>query len=375
MADLTPPSTSQSSDAAAPARAARVTLKHVAERAGVSIGTVSDIVNRGRSAQYTPETQKRVRTAIEALGYRPARAAQQLRRGHSNTVGVALTRSFENPYYARLFNELKVGLEIHGLNAELMVLDRAKRDSFVDGCERMLSQGIDGMIVGPLFYWDEPIVEALKDMTRLHTPVVTFGAVEDASEVGNVILPDDTGGVVAADYLVEVGHRRIAFLGAYGEEDAEYGRGTVQDGLERALNRHGILDRDWFIQSPDTGLYETAFENTTLFADRWLSTDPKERPTALLCKTDQLAISALSALNQKGIDVPEQLSVMGFDNIPESLVTIPPLTTVDGAIGLRMTLVAQELAQLLDRGAVERAVTNQFPSPSLVIRQSVKNVY
>ncbi len=363
---MTPPTTTT-------ARGGRVTLKHVADHAGVSVSTVSDIVNRGRSGNYTDETQQRVRDAIDALGYRVARAAQELRRGRSNTAGVILTHSFENPYYARLFNELKRALEEHGLHTEVVVLNERRVETFRDAWDRMLSHGVEGLIVGPLYYWDEGLIGQLDGLSARTMPMVAFGAVEAVPGMETVVLPDKAGGRIAARHLLDAGHRRIAFLGAYAEADAEHGRGTMQEGFEEALTEAGLLDRQWLIQTPDSGRYETGHADALALGERWLAARPDDRPTAVLCKTDQLAIAALSAFDTLGIEVPAALSVMGYDNVPESGYTVPALTTVDGGLNQRMAELAWRLASLIGGGSIrQRGAVLQPPSP--VVRRSVADL-
>lgn len=348
----------------------RVTLKHVADHAGVSVGTVSDIVNRGRANLYTPEKQQRVLASIEALGYRAVRAAQDLRRGWSNNAGVILTHSFENPYYARLFNTLKNALEQHDLAPEMTVVDSKKPVDFQNAWQRALSHGVSGLIIGPLYYWDEELIMATRELAIPSIPVITFGSVGKIKGVESIVLPDRVGGEIAAEHLIERGHRRISFLGAYAESEVRLGRGTMQEGFESNLRDRQRFDRRWFIQSPDSGKYETAYADALTLADRWLAAGPEERPTAVMCKTDQLAIAALAAMHAKGIGVPSDLSIMGYDNVPESGYTVPALTTVDGAMPERMSEIAVRLAHLMGGGAAkDRPIA--LPSPKLVRRDSV----
>jgi len=352
------------------AQPARVTLKDVAADAGVSVGAVSDIVNRGRASHYTAETRDRVLASITALGYRASRAAQDLRRGWSNTAGVILTHNFENPYYARLFNELKTALEENRQSVEMTAIDAAKPNAIREAWDRMLEHGVNGMIVGPLYYWDGPLIRTMQTMSAPSLPAITFGAVRGVEGIETVVLPDDGGGRLAAEYLFELGHRRVAFLGAYAEADAELGRGTMQEGFESALAARGRMDRRWFIESPDTGRYHTGFADALRFADAWIAADPAERPTALLCKNDQLAIAALAALHRRGITVPGQVSVMGYDNVPESGYTVPALTTVDGAMQHRTQAIASGLASRMS-GAPRRSRRYDLRPPHVVSRDSV----
>ena len=353
-------------------KSVRVTLRHVAEEAGVSVATVSDIVNRGRSESYTAQMQQRVHAAIRQLGYRPTLAARTLRRGRSDTVGVILTRNFDNPYYARLFNEIKTALEPNQLSVELMLLD-ASRPGMARRCsDRMFSQGVDAIIIGPLYYWDQILVKELGDLKNFNTPVITFGAVQESAFAHNVSFHDDGGGEIAAGHLVDAGHRRIAFLGAYDPEDAHLGRGSIQEGFVRGLTQRQLrLNKEWFFPSPDDGKFQSGFDHALGFARRWLATSAADRPTALMCKNDQLAIAALAALHRSGVRVPDDLSVMGYDNVPESGYTIPALSTVDSGVATRVHEIALRLFNLIGPG---NEPLRQPPphTPQLVARDSVR---
>lgn len=358
-----------------PPRRTRVTLKDVGEKAGVSIGTVSDIINRGRSSNYSEETRAKVEAAMRRLGYRPVRAAQYLRRGRSNTVGVVLTRGFDNPYYARLFNEIQLSLEQNGFSAELTIINPLHKGTVRKASDWMISQGVDGVIVGPLYYWYEAVLDELRELKDTGMPIVTFGAVGGELGMHNILLHDEEGGCLAARYLIQRGHRRIAFLGAYPPVDAPRGRGSIQEGVQRVLQEHRLLEQAWFVESPDSGNYEENYHNALAFLERWLKTEPASRPTALICKTDQIAITVLAACHRLGVAVPGQLSVMGYDNVPESAYTIPALTTIDNAMSLRAAAIVQEIVQILTAGnSNSSAGTRASPEPRLIERESVAQI-
>lgn len=348
----------------------RVTIREVALEAGVSIGAVSDIVNRGLSHNYAVATQDRVRAAMDQLGYRPARAAQTLRRGRSDTVGVMLSRDLENPYYPRLFHEIQVALERYRLSTELMVFSADVPSGSPRGADRLIAHGVDALIVGPLYYWDEHILDDLRSLRTGACPIVTFGAVRDEADMHHVLFEDEGCGRIAAEYLIENGHRRIAYLGAYAANEADKGKGTVQEGVERVLKSHASLDRDWFIEGPDHGRFEDCRVTAESFAHQWLDANPASRPTAVMCKNDQMAITALSVFQAFGIHVPGQLSVIGYDNVPESGYTVPALTTIDNAIGGRVAAVVEYVAKLLDLKDMDQTHPPAI-APALIPRRSV----
>ncbi|MEM7680778.1 MAG: LacI family DNA-binding transcriptional regulator [Planctomycetota bacterium] len=348
----------------------RATLKHVADHAGVSVSTVSDILNRGLADQYTPEMQERVRSSMRALGYRPAREAQNLRRGWSNNAGVILTHGFENPYYARLHSALKQALEALHLVADVVVIDQRDAVRFNAAMDRLVSHGVSGLIVGPLYYWDEALIESVQVRALQDIPVVCFGSVHDLEGVETIVLPDRAGGQTAAQRLLTLGHRRIGFLGAYGAADAVRGRGTMQEGFEAALLEAGVTDRAWFMPSPDSGRYDTGFEDAKALAHRWRAAPQGERPTAILCKNDQLAIACIAAFAKCGVRVPEDVSVMGYDNVPESAYTVPSLATIDGAMHHRTAEIARRLAHRMGGGG-DSPDPAAVPAPKVIQRDSL----
>ncbi len=348
----------------------RVTIREVAVEAGVSIGAVSDIVNRGLSHNYAVATRDRVRAAMDQLGYRPDRAAQALRRGRSDTVGVMLSRGLENPYYGRLFHEILTALERYHLSAELMVFPAGDPKGSRRGADWLIGKGVDALIVGPLYYWDEHILDDLRSLKSGTCPIVTFGAVRDEADMHHVLFEDESCGRIGAEYLIANGHRRIAYLGAYAASEAHKGRGTVQEGVERVLKSNALLDRDWFIRGPDNGRFEECRVMAERFARRWLDADPSARPTAVMCKNDQMAITALSIFHEFGIQVPGQLSVIGYDNVPESEFIVPSLTTIDNAIRARVASVAERVSELLEL----KPLTPRYApaiAPALIARRSV----
>ncbi len=349
-----------------------MTLKDVAAASGLSVGTVSDIVNRGLAGRYAEATQKKVAGLIAEMGYRPARAAQDLRRGRSFGVGVVLVHGFENPFYARLYGRLQAELLGRGLTAELIVLASVEAGSLAEAAERLSSRGVDGLVVGPVYPWDKAVLGELRALTASGLPVTPFGAIGHLPKVGGVAMDDDAGGAAAAEYLLARGHERLAFLGAYPPADARLGRGSVQQGFSRVLSDAGLQRKAWMLPCGDRSSYAELFEAADAFARRWLDASPDARPTAVLAKTDQIAIPLLSALHLRGVAVPADLSVMGYDNVPESGYTVPALTTVDNGIDARCAAIAASTAERLGVGPGD-----PLPAPAaprLVERASVRAI-
>lgn len=331
------------------ARRSRVTLKHVAEHAGVSTATVSDIINRGRASNYTESTTTRVRESIETLGYRATKAAQQLRRGSCDTVGVVLTRSFDNPYYARLFDALQKAIRQFDLTPEFILLDEHTLTDVNRVCDSLISQGVEAIVLGPVYYSDEILLDSLRQQRLESTPLLTFGSVEDGLGSEHVVLGDHVAGELVVDYLVSKGHNRLAYLEAYPEKHSKLGLGqnSFQQGIEIALRKRKLADKSQLVRRSLSVAGATELSTVSTFAMHWLAADPATRPTAVICVNDHLAIRALSIFHSHGINVPCDLSVIGYDNIPESAFTIPPLSTVDNAMNYRIEIIAQKTASLV----------------------------
>lgn len=356
-------------------RSPRVTLKDVAAHAGVSTATVSDIVNRGLSKNYTEATTRGVRRSIELLGYRATVAAQQLRRGRTETIGVVLTRGFENPFYARLYDSLQRSVRGFGLTSELLILDDHSPDEVDRLCTSLLGQKVDAVIMGPVYYSDEQLIHELQRRRLNDIPLLTFGSIKDNLGADHVVLGDPDAGRLAVDYLVSKGHRRLGYLQAYPEEHARkgLGRGSFQQGIEEGLVSAGVRDEALLIKSSEFGNGPDELSTARAFASWWFQADPKTRPSALICVNDHLAIATLSILHRHGIRVPHDLSVIGYDNTSESAFTIPSLTTIDNAMSCRILSIARRAAKLAGRRDEGQSMAASF-APSVVERESV-NVF
>ena len=172
---------------------------------------------------------------------------------------------------------------------------------------------------------------------------------------------------------MDAGHRRIALLGAYHPHDAHQGRGSTREGFERGLSQRQVRPKDgWFLHSPDDGSFKSGFNHALGLARRWLATPTADRPTALMCKNDQLAIATLAALHRAGVRVPDDRSVMGYDNVPESAYTIPALSTVDGGMHAPVHEIALRLTYLIGQDD-EPPRQDDLGTPQLVARDSVRS--
>lgn len=322
----------------------RPTIVSVAAEAGVSKSAVSDIANRGLAQVYPVETRERVYAAMQKLGYQPHRAAQSLRRGRSNRVGVFVTRGFANPFYARMFDLLRIELARHGLGTDLVSPPEV---GSVDHKfhELVLPGDIDAMIVGPLYGVDSDLIRQLNAHNWGDTRLVTFGThrPDDAAD-RHIQLNDQEAGHVMGRHLMTLGHRRLAFFGAYAARIRQEMAGTVQVGLEQEIERASAAQLTHLWPCDDDGTYASAYGAAKRVVADWRAANEADRPTAIACKSDQIAMALMRAFLDGGVKIPGEVSIIGFDNVPEGKFTWPALTSVDP--GLRTSIYQVGLASV-----------------------------
>ena len=321
----------------------RVTLADVAARAGVSVPLVS-IVMRG-VAGASPENRERVRRAAEDLGYRPDSRARMLRSSRSHLIGVVfgVQHAFHGDLVSGLYQAAdRIGYEL-ALSATTPARDerRAVGSLLQDRCEALL-------LLGPQL----PTAELAELATRLPV-VVVARAVRDRT-IDVVRTADDEGLHQAVDHLVELGHRRIAHIdGGRAPGAAERRRGYRQ-----AMQRHGLADE---IRVVPGGLTE----DDGAAAARALLADP---PSAVTVFNDRCATGVLDALRQAGRRVPDDVSVVGYDDSRLARLSHVDLTTIAQDTEQMTALAVARAVDRLDGTAVEQR--EQVIPPRLVVRST-----
>ena len=286
------------------------TIRDVAQLAGVSTTTVSHVVNRTRRVE--PATAARVEAAIEELGYRPNALARSMRRGSTHTVGVVVP-DIANPF----FGDLARSLEDHMFEAGYSAIicnsdgDEAKEARYL---EVLLSKQVDGVLMVAA----SQSSEELRELVERGTPTIVVDRELGELSVSQVMVANRDGGFVAGRHLLELGHRDIGVIAGPG------GLGTSAlrlEGFRAALAEAGV-------RLPDTRVARADFRAASGRAamDHWLHAG--DLPTAVFAENDLMAIGALSSAHAAGLDVPAQLSVVGFDGIAFGADVTPPLTTV-----------------------------------------------
>ena len=326
---------------------ARVTIGDVAEQAGVSIATVSRVVN-GRYG-VAVETQGRVQSVIDDLGYESSLVARSLRSRRTNVLGIIVPDL--EPFSAELLKG--AARAIHWTGLELIVYSGGGHVRDQVGWERRYLSRLNGTLTDGTILVTPTVTEVATS-----APVVAVDPHAGMSGLPTVASQNLEGAVKATEYLIGLGHRRIGFIA--GRPDLE-SAAVREQGYRLALEQAGIPFDPELVR---VGSYTK--EATEAPAHELL--ELANPPTAVFAANDVSAIETMEVAGELGLSIPEDLSVIGFDNIPESALSTPPLTTIDQSIQQMGYEAANLLLALIDDPETEPAHLT-LPT-ELVIRQS-----
>lgn len=331
----------------APASSRPPAMTDVARLAGVSHQTVSRVIND--SPNIRPETKARVLHAIDQLGYRPNTAARALVSGRSGTVGIVATEtSLFGPTSIR--RTIEEAAQEAGLLATSVTLDTVTLAALDDAVDHLIAHAVEALVM------IAPQDEALKAMRARRTEIPCVIVEGDLTQAAWTVGVDQGAGArMATEHLLSLGHRAIAHIaGPPNWSEARARRGAWEATMTAAgLDASAVLVGDWSAQSGYAAGRRLADQGGI---------------TAVFAANDQMALGLLRALHEAGIRVPEDASVVGFDDVPEAAYLIPPLTTVRQdfpAIGR----AAIDLLHAALAGNEPEHMPQLIP-PQLIVRQS-----
>lgn len=330
-------------------RAARATLTMVAERAGVSPSTVSRILNG--TAQVSEDKQALVKAVIEELGFRPDPAARSLAGGRTMSIGV-LTQFIDSPYYGEALRGIED--ELHKANyVPLFVSGHWNEAEEKNRLFMLQERKVDGIIVLTGKLADETLVDMAANI-----PVVVTGRRLTAPNLFSIDFDNTEGACLAVRHLHALGHRRVAFIsGPLDHPDATQ---RLQGYREEAQRKDMVLDDSLVVYSDyqESGGFRAM--NDLLSASVQF--------TAVIAANDQMAYGARLALHRAGLRVPEDVSLLGFDDLPHSAFTLPPLTSVRQSVYEIGTSAAKAMFDLLNK----KNPPSRLVEAELVVRESTR---
>jgi LacI family transcriptional regulator len=312
------------------------TILDVALKANVSIATVSRVANNSPH-KVNQATREKVMRAIRELDYRPNALAKGLLMKKTMTIGIIIP-DISNPYYAEIVRGIQDVADTYGYAILLLNTDR-NQDRIIKHIYFLREKSADGIIFSGGTIHGEKVLSSLKE---LRERVVVIG--RHKVDFPAVLIDSMGGSIKAMQHLIELNHKRIGFIG--GPDQSTSARERLS-GYRNALIQRGYpIDKDLIKKgdlTPKSGY---------LLAKDLIR---KKRPTAIFAANDQMAFGAIRAAKESGLKVPDDLSVVGFDNIPFSIYFDPSLTTVEipmyhmGAAAMEMlvNLISKKNAEKL----------------------------
>lgn len=345
-----------------------VTIHDVARLAGVSTSTVSNVLN-GRLDQMRSETSERVAQAIAQLGYAPSAAARQLKTGHTPVLGL-MVPSVANPFWGALAQNVCDVASLHGYQ---VLLCNTERDATLEQhyLDVFWSHGAHGVILGSSSVsLDHLRVFAERGMQFIsfdRLPAEHESSMHDRFAIDSVSIDNAVGAALAVRHLLDLGHERIGFISGPLRTLSRLAR---LEGYRTALAEAGITaNQNWVWEGRDArgfGDVDGAQLGRNAAHDLLCGL---QRPTALIAINDMYALGATAGARDLGLRVPDDLSVIGFDDIVLASITEPPLTTVRQPL---RELMHAAVELLVSRLAINRVHTREYVviAPELVVRES-----
>lgn len=331
------------------------TIYDVSELAGVSLATVSRVMNK--NANVSDKTRQKVLSAMEQLGYRPSAIAKGLASSRSSSVGVLISE-LHGPFYGLMMSAIETELREFDIHA-IIAAGHSDAGKEAESIEFLLSRRCDALIL-----WVESVSDRyLVDLAKRGTPIVVIGRKVAGIARNCVSLNNEEGGYLAARYLLEQGHRKMAYIaGPLWKHD-----------VKERLSGHKRALAEYKVNFNEKLLYEGDYREEGGFRGMSHLLGLRNTFSAVICANDEMAAGAMTSARDAGLSIPEDLSIVGFDNLVYARYLYPKLTTVNYPV--------REMAQMAAHWVLKHVygnrrftTTNTF-APALVARDSVKKVH
>ena len=338
-----------------PTRAPSVSMKDVAALAGVSLGTVSNVVNS--PGLVSDQTRERVQLAITKLGWVPNESARQLRAGRSRAIGMVVM-DIANPF----FTDLVIGAEDYVLERGYFI--QVSNSAHAPDRERahlqlLEQQRVGGVLLAPIGGLSDQVAQ----LGRRGIPVVILDRASDKADLCSVSVDDVEGGRLAVQHLIDQGHTHIALIG---------GPGDLQQVRDRRMGAEIARSRHASAQLLTVSTPSLDAESGVAAASQLAILSPRERPTAVFAANDLLAIGALQGFVTHGLRVPEDVAIIGYDDVSYAASAAVPLSSIRQprqALGRRAAELLFAEIETLNNGEQHEHQAVRF-DPELVVRRS-----
>jgi LacI family transcriptional regulator len=338
----------------------RIGIKEVAKEAGVSIATVSYVINNKSSESLSSETVEKVLAAVKKLNYVPNLSARILASNKSNLIGVVIPQTepnkefmFSNPFYAEFLSSFEYAARVMGYH--VLISGTNADENYIEIAKK---RNLDGIVILGIYSHD--IQEKLK---QSDIPIVMVDSYVQSHHFSTIGTDDRYGGYIATKHLIEKGHKKIAIVTGIVTEDGV--NCERLSGYKDALKEAGIRYEERYIFEGNVD-YEYGVESAEKI--RLL----KDEITAIFCTADILAMGLIKGLRKYNINVPTDMSVMGFDDVFIAKVTDPSLTTVNQNVSAKGERAAKMIIGLATQNL--KGKQNYIIPLEVVTRESVKEV-
>jgi len=345
-------------------KAKKTTIYDIAAEVGTSSATVSRVLSNS-GYPVSEGIRSRILDAAKTLNYSPNMVGRMLKKSESKDIGVVIP-TISNPFYPQLV----LGIELEARKSGYSILlCNSFRDASTEKkyMESLYQKQVRGLIISSI----DKNFEFLKQLQENDIKIVAFDQNIDEFKCSRVGFDFVKGGMMAIDYLAGMGHKNIAFLSSPLTRNS---RRETMEGYKLGLLRNGLTFNEANIiiseyeEETENGTYE--FENGRMLAKKFLMLSDK--PTAIFAVNDITAFGIIQELLSNGIGVPQDVSIIGFDNIEVSSMVNPPLTTINQPSYETGRLACKILIESLDEG--EEKEVRVSLDPSLVIRKSVRKL-
>lgn len=338
----------------------RVGIKDVAAEAGVSIATVSYVINNKSGESLSTETIERVLAAVKKLNYVPNLSGRILANNKSNLIGVVIPQTepkkefmFSNPFYSEFLSSFEYTARINGYH--VLISGTNADENYIQVARK---RNLDGIVILGVNSQDEQ-----EELESADIPIVMVDSYIKSNHFSTLGTDDRYGGYLATKYLIDKGHKKIAIVtGCVSEDSVNFER---LNGYKDALSESKLEYNDNYVLTGNV--------------DYWYGVDTankikllKDEVTAVFCTADILAMGLMKGLGRNGIKVPDEMSIIGFDDVFIAKVTDPALTTINQNVAAKGERAAKMIIGLATQEL--KGKQNYVIPIEVVERESVREV-